>query len=202
MPLKTNEREYRNLALLEPAETNKRFDTDFYVEGHATTFDKPYELYEFDGVKYYEMIARDALADADMSDIILQYNHQGKVLARTANGTLAVEPGDTLFMAADLSKSAAAKELHEEIRNGLVTRMSWAFTVAEDAYDRETRTRTILRVKKVYDVSAVSIPASQDTGISARSFVDGEIEKEQQELLERNRRLELARAKYFYMGGN
>ena len=201
MPLKPNEREYRNLALLKPSGEEKRFDTEFYVEGHATTFDKPYELYEFDGVKYYEVIDRHALDEADVSDIILQYNHQGKVLARTSNGTLLVEPGDVLFMAADLSKSAASKELHEEISNGLVTRMSWAFTVSEDAYDRDTRTRTILKVKKVYDVSAVAIPASQDTGISARSFVDGVIAREQQELLERNKRLELARAKYFYMGG-
>ena len=125
-----------------------------------------------------------------MSDIIMQYDHEGKVMARKSNQTLIVEPNeDGLFICADLSKSSASKELYEEISNELVTRMSWAFTVAEDSYDRDTRTRIILKVKKVYDVSAVSIPANQDTGISARSYLNGVIEVEKQELLERRKKL-------------
>jgi len=134
------------------------------------------------------MIDRNALVGADMSDIILQYDHEGKVLARKSNGTLIVEAdNDGLFVCADLGKSSASKELFEEIDNGLITRMSWAFTVAEEEYDRENRTRIIKRVKKVYDVSAVSIPANDDTEISARSFFNGVIEKEKQELLERKK---------------
>lgn len=180
----------------------KRIQSDHYVEGLATTFDNPYMLYEYDGVKYYETIARDALVGADMSDVIMQYDHRGNVLARLSNNTLGIEPRtDGLFIFADLSKSDAARSLYEEISNGLVTKMSWAFTVAEDAYNQDTRTRTIQKIKKVYDVSAVSLPANSDTEISARSFVDGVIEKEQQELLERRKALELAKAKYFYMGG-
>ena len=66
--------------------------------------------------------------------------------------------------------------------------MSWAFTVAEDSYNSETRTRTILKIKKVYDVSAVTFPADADTDISARSFVDGVIAKETAERLERRRK--------------
>ena len=53
----------------------KRIESDCYVEGFATTFGKPYLLYECDGIKYYEMINRNALVGADMSDIIMQYNH-------------------------------------------------------------------------------------------------------------------------------
>jgi uncharacterized protein len=147
-------------------------------------------LYEVDGVKYYEMIDRHALDQADMSDIIFQYDHSGKVMARNSNNTLVVEPTDSgLFICADLGSSTAGKELFEEIDSGLVTRMSWAFTVAEDKYDRATRTRIITRVKKVYDVSAVSIPANQDTEISARSYFNGVIEREKQELLERRKRI-------------
>ena len=188
MPL-VKDREYRNLAILQTSQ-QKRLDTDYYVEGYATTFNKPYELYEYDGIKYYEAIDRHALDGADMSDVILQYDHEGKVMARQSNKTLIVETDENgLFVCADLSKSAASKELYEEISNGLVTRMSWAFTVAEDSYDRDTRTRTILKVKKVYDVSAVSIPANQDTEISARSFANGVIEQEKQELLERRKKL-------------
>lgn len=141
-------------------------------------------------MKYYEVIDRHALDEADMSDVIMQYDHNGKVLARQSNKTLIIEPNDKgLFVCADLSKSQASKELYEEINNGLVTRMSWAFTVAEESYNKDTRTRTILKVKKVYDVSAVSIPANQDTEISARSYLDGVIEMERQELLERRKKL-------------
>lgn len=119
----------------------------------------------------------------------MQYDHQGKVLARLSNGTLGIEPTEKgLFIFADLSKSQEARELYEEIKNGLVTKMSWSFTVADEEYDKETRTRIIKRIKKVYDVSAVSIPANDGTIISARSFINGVIEKEQQELLERRKR--------------
>lgn len=190
MPYKPAQREYRAIVLpLQTQETNKRIDTDYYVEGYATTFDEPYLLYEIDGIKYYEKIDRNALEGADISDVIMQYDHQGKVLARLSNGTLGIEPTEKgLFIYADLSKSQEARELYEEIKNGLVTKMSWAFTVADEEYDKETRTRIIKRIKKVYDVSAVSIPANDGTIISARSFINGLIEKEQQELLERRKR--------------
>ncbi len=174
--------------LMIPTAQEKRIDSEFYVEGLATTFDSPYLLYEWDGVKYYEIIARSALEGADMSDVIMQYNHAGKVLARQSNGTLGIEPLDQgLFIFADLSKSRAAKDMYEEIANGLITKMSWAFTVTEDSYDKDTRTRTILRIKKVFDISSVSYPANSGTEISARSWLDGVIETEKQELLERQR---------------
>lgn len=188
MPI-VNNREYRNLQILQPSQ-QKRIDSEYYVEGYATTFNKPYELYEIDGIKYYEVIDRHALDGADMSDIIMQYDHEGKVMARLSNKSLIVEPNDSgLFICADLSKSQASKELYEEINNGLITRMSWAFTVGEEEYNRETRTRTIKKVNKVYDVSAVSIPANADTEISARSYLNGVIEVEKQELLERRKKI-------------
>lgn len=153
--------------------TEKRIDTDYYVEGYATTFDQPYLLFEFGGQKYYESISSDALVGADMSDVILQYNHEGKVLARQSNQTLGIEP-DThgLFIYADLSKSRAAQELYDEIKSGLVTKMSWGFTVREESFDKDTLTWTIHKINRVYDVSAVSIPANVDTEITARSRLD------------------------------
>lgn len=106
------------------------------------------------------------------------------------NDTLGLE-ADTkgLFIFADLSKSTAAKDLYEEISNGLITKMSWAFTVSNDTYDKETHTRTILKINKVYDVSAVSIPANAGTDISARSFVDGTIEMAAREESARRKKL-------------
>lgn len=197
MPIKTD-REYRAMTLAVP-DGEKRIASEFYVEGLATTFDSPYELWECDGIKYMEVIDRNALVGADMTDVIMQYDHEGRVFARQSNGTLGIEPNDKgLFIFADLSRSVGAKELFEEIRGGLITKMSWAFTVAEESYDRDTHTRRILRVKKVYDVSAVSIPANSGTEISARSWLDGVIEAEKREALAR---LELAKAKYNYLYG-
>ena len=187
MPV-VKEREYRALAApLMAANTNKRIDTEYYVEGYATTFNQPYTLWEFeDGTKYYEMIDRHALDNADMSDVIMQYDHEGRVFARQSNKSLIIEPNDQgLFIAADLGRTDLARGLHQDIRAGMIPKMSWAFVVAEDSYDRETHTRTILRVKKVYDVSAVSIPANDATNIAARNFASGRREAEQRELLER-----------------
>lgn len=201
MPAKPNERQYRVLSVPLKARSsgdggNKRFDTEYYVEGYATTFNDPYVLYEdFNGNKYTEIISPDALRDADMSDVIMQFDHAGKVLARMSNGTLIVEPDEHgLFIAADLSRSRAARDAYEEIQAELVTCMSWAFTVAVDEYDRETRTTTITRVKKVYDVSAVSLPADPNTEISARNLLNGAIEQSRKELARRKSALAIARA--------
>lgn len=173
------------MSLLLPRKAaEKRLESDHYVEGYATTFDDPYVLYEYDGIKYWEQIDRHALEGADLSDVIMQYDHAGRVLARNSNGTLLLEPDERgFFIAADLSKSEAARSMYEEISSGLVTRMSWAFRVEKDAYDRATRTRTILKIAKVYDVSAVSMPANPSTEISARSYFDGVIEVEKAERL-------------------
>jgi len=179
------DREYRAMPLMIPTAANKRFDTDYYVEGYATTFDDPYVLWEYDGVQYKEVIDRHALDGADLSDVIMQYDHGGRVFARTGkSNTLLIEPQEHgLFMAADLSKTEQARSMHEDIAAGLVTKMSWAFTVQEDSYDRDTHTRRILKIRKVYDVSAVSFPANPSTDISARSWLDGVIEAEKAERL-------------------
>lgn len=176
--------------LIPNQQKEKRLNSDYYVEGFATTFNQPYLLWEYEGVKYYEEIDRNALASADISDVIMQYDHTGKVFARTGNKTLGLEPEDHgLFIFADLSKSSAAKEMYEEISNRLITKMSWAFTVNRDEYDRDTHTRRILEIKKVYDVSAVSLPANEGTDISARSYIDGVIDIERREALARRAQL-------------
>ena len=187
MPVK-KDREYRSLtAPLSAAAQTKRINTDYYVEGYATTFDKPYLLYEFeDGTKIYERIDAHALDSADMSDVIMQYDHTGRVFARQSNGTLILQPDEKgLFVAADLGKTDLARGLHQDIEAEMITKMSWGFTVAEDSYDKLTHTRTILKIAKVYDVSAVSIPANGDTEISARAFASRSYEQEKQERLER-----------------
>lgn len=191
MPIR-KEREYRALAApLSAQAATKRIDTEYYAEGYATTFDTPYLLYEFeDGTKFYERIDAHALDSADMSDVIMQYDHEGRVFARQSNKTLILAPDyKGLLVAADLGKTDLARGLYQDIEAGMITKMSWAITVAEESYDRTTRTRNILKIKKVYDVSAVSIPANADTEISTRAFADRSYEQERQEL--RNRRVAL-----------
>lgn len=185
---------------------NNRFNSECYVEGYATTFEDPYTLFEdYDGWKYVEIIDRHALDDCDMSDVIFQYDHEGRVYARNTNNTLYLEPNDHgLFIAADLSKTSLARQMHEDISVGNVTRMSWAFIPSEETYteDRENKvfTTRITRVKKMFDVSAVSMPADPNTEISARHLVNGEIEarrlrESQQRELERRRKEVALRAR-------
>ena len=192
-------REYR--ALLSPlgANTENNTDNNYMVQGYAIIFNRPYEIFKADGIKYFEEIDNKALDEADLSDVVMRYDHTGKVLARLSNGTLGLEiQPNGLYVSANLSKSQEARNLYEEIKNGLINKMSWAFVAKEDFYDRETRTRKILKIAKVYDVSAVCYPANGDTDISARSYFDGVIEMERQELLARQKLLELEKMKYFF----
>jgi uncharacterized protein len=173
MPVKNN-REYRAMAsVLAPVQENKLIESDYYVEGYATTVDSPYLLYEFDGYKVYEVIDRNAFVGADMSDVIMQFDHLGRVFARTKNGLVLVVDNKGLKTGADLGKTRSSKDLFEEINAGLITKMSWGFTVDKQSFEYDdvnmTVTRRVLAVKKIYDVSAVSIPANNQTSISART---------------------------------
>lgn len=179
------------------AEERKAFNdgtetVDKYAEGYAATF-TPTILFEIDGVQYIEVVDRNAFVDADMSDVIFNYNHGGKVLSRTRNKTLTYEiDSNGLFIKANLGGTEEGRRMHEEIKGGYVDRMSFRFSVAEDSYNRDTHTRTILKVKKVYDVSAVDIPAYETTTISARSYFEAVAEKEKaDELAEKRRKLKL-----------
>lgn len=187
-----SDREYRSAVELRTADSE-----DYIVEGYATTFNDPYLMTEFDGYKYYEEVDRNAFDGAVMNDVIFQYDHTGKVFARQKNGTLMLNCDDHgLHVRADLSKTEASRQMYEEIKSGLVSEMSFAFTVDEDSYNQETHTRTIRKIKKVYDVSAVSIPANPSTNISARSYFDGVIEAERAErLAAEERKAQIARIK-------
>lgn len=172
---------------------------DMIVEGHATTFDEEYDLYTYDDWNGYrvtvaEKVDRNAFANTDMSDVIFLYDHEGRVMARNRNNTLTVQPDNIgLFIRANLSGSDLGPGLFSDIQNGYVDRMSMQFTVTKDSRaqirDDENRTirvvRTILEVGKLYDVSAVGIPANDGTDISARSAADGVIQALEAERLQR-----------------
>lgn len=154
---------------------NKLIDTNYYIEGYAARYE-PYVLFNDGEYDYYEQFDRSCFANCDMTDVIFLYDHAGKVLARLSNDTLIVEPRDEgLFFAADLGKTEAARTLYDEICAGMVTKMSWRFAIGDYDFNPKTRTFTHHTVKKIYDVSAVSIPANNDTEINARSWADGVI---------------------------
>ena len=187
-----SEREYRNMMLaIEQRAEGEEAPDDMVVSGYASTFDEPYRLYSDDQVEVWEKVDRSAFNETDMSDVIMQYDHQGRVFARIRNKTLTVSPDDTgLFIRADLSGTDIGRSLYQEIAGGYTDRMSFGFTVDEDTReiveDRTTGksivTRTITKVGKLYDVSAVSLPANPGTSISAR-FLDGAIEEARAERL-------------------
>lgn len=140
-----------------------------YVEGYAARFNSPTVLFELDGTEYWEVIAPGAFDGADMEDVIFNYNHTGNVIARTRNGTLELTTDeDGLRMRARVDGTAAGRQLYEEISGGYVDRMSFAFTIQEESYDSVEHLWTIQKVKRLYDVSAVDIPAYDDTSIAAR----------------------------------
>ena len=156
----------------------------YVVEGYASTFNQPYLLYSEPGYRVDEQIDARAFDDADMSDVILQYNHEGRVFARTSNGTLSIFPDEHgLKIRALLGGTEIGRQLYEEIRGGYTTKMSFAFRVEEDKREivenEETGvtiiTRTITKISKLYDVSAVSLPANPATTIAARTYGEGAI---------------------------
>ncbi|MCL2695435.1 MAG: HK97 family phage prohead protease [Clostridiales bacterium] len=144
-------------------------DGGIWVEGRAATFDSPTVLFEWDGVEYSEQIASGAFDGCYMGDVIFNYNHGGHVLARTRNRTLSLEvKDDGLYMRARLDGTEEGRKIYEEVTGGYIDRMSFAFTIREEAFDQTTRTWTVQKVKRLYDVSAVDIPAYDDTSIEAR----------------------------------
>ena len=213
MPTKAN-REYRDMTIeIRTAETEG--DDRKIVRGYASTFEEPYTLVDNEEVRIDEVVDASAFDNTDMSDVIMQYDHKGRVFARKSNDTLFVTSDDRgLLIEADLGGTAIGNQLYEEIEGGYTNKMSFGFTV--DGLER-TRKKTedgrphILRritsVRKLYDVSAVSVPANNATSLSVRSLLDGEIEIIQAERLEEEklaleRRRAETKAKALSIGGN
>ena len=177
-------REYRNMTF-EVREDGA--EPSFLVEGYASTFE-PYKLMEIDGLDYNEQIDEHAFDDADMSDVVYRIDHEGKVFARSSAGTITLDIDEHgLHQVTDLSKTKAGREHFEEIRAGLYPQMSFAFTVAEDHYDSETRTRIVDKVAKIYDISSVAFPANDTTELHVRDYFNGVIEAEKAAEAERQK---------------
>lgn len=179
MPVKVNEREYRRIDI-QNIETRTAEDGQMVVEGYATTFNQPYKLLEDRDIILNEQVDRNAFTETDLSDVIMQYDHTGRVFARTRNKTLEIMPDEHgLKIRANLGGTAIGRQLYEEIAGGYTDKMSFGFTVAGDNRSRTEKNgritilRTITKIGKLFDVSAVSLPANDATEISARNIGDG-----------------------------
>ena len=198
-----SDREYRDMTMeVRTAETEEAPEERKVVKGYASTFNEPYTLYEDEGWRFNEVVDARAFDNTDMSDVIMQYDHEGRVFARMSNNTLTVTPNEKgLLIEANLGGTELGRQLFEEIRGGYTNKMSFGFTVdgeeildTKDADGKALTVRRITSVRKLYDVSAVSLPANDATSISVRSLTDGEIERIQAERLEAEK-LELRRKK-------
>ena len=199
MPVKFDKREYRRIdaAMME---TRKGDDGAMIVEGYATTFNQPYKLMKDRNIIVNEQVERSAFDETDMSDVIMQYDHEGRVFARVKNGTLELTTDEHgLRVRADLGGTEIGRQLFEEIAGGYTNKMSFGFTVTgqkrermKDAEGNTVILRTITKVGRLFDVSAVSQPANDATEISSRTIGDGLIAEVQEEVLaeeERQRKI-------------
>lgn len=186
---KLNEgRQYRNFEALEPTD-------EMIVEGYATTFDSPYLLWRDADYEVWEKVDRNAFNNTDMTDVIMQYDHEGRVFARNANGTLTLNADEHgLHIRALLGGTEIGRQLYEEIKGGYTNKMSFGFRIEADTKeiieegDSVRVMRTITDIGKLYDVSAVSLPANGGTAISARSYGEGVIAEAREEIRKRKER--------------
>lgn len=169
-------------------------DEDMVVEGYAAVFDSVTDL---GWMK--EVIDRKAFDNADMSDIVMKYNHEDSVLpmARTRGGSLQFDVDDHgLKIRANLPDTTVNKDIFTLIKEKVLSKMSFAFTVKEEEYDYETDTRRILAFDKIFDVSVVDVPAYESTEIYARSKEEYQEEKRKyEEQKEQHEKLELEKKK-------
>ena len=159
---------------------------DGTIHGYAVVFDSRTVLYKDPetGLEYGEVIDRNALDGADMSDVVLRFDHQGHALARTRGGSLRLSvDAHGLRVDADMTLSDEARSFYQEVKNGLIDKMSFAFTVAPegDSWDSTTRTRTVKHIARLFDVSLVTWPAYEQTQVSARSRFEALAEPERVE---------------------
>ena len=185
-------KETRKLDLQFRAEDTE--DGKMEIKGYAAVFNSP-ETYD-----YTEVISDKAFDEADMSDVVLRYNHNDSfmVLARTRNKSLNLNVDEKgLFIDATLQDDITDhRNIFNAIKSGLIDKQSFAFVVDEDEYDYDTDTRTITKIGKVFDVSVVDQPFYNATDVSvARNQNDEFLEKRNQLRKEHEDKLKLEEKK-------
>lgn len=169
-------RNYDNTNLsVEEIEEEKR------LIGYGAVIEKRTVICNIDGLDYYEIIDRNAFKNTDFSQCCLKYNHSNSypIVARVKNNSLSLNVDNIgLRYEARLLNTSSANDLYISVQEGLLDKSSFSFTVKRFNYDKQSRTRRILEIDKVFDVSVVDIPAYNDTSVQARNFFEEMKEKE------------------------
>lgn len=192
--------EIRNFKITEGESEN-----EMILEGYAAVFEQPTVLFvDANGNEYKEVISREAFANASTDGCFLKYNHENSALplARVRGGSLVLEADDYgLHFRAKLFDTSYSRDVYAIVKAGGIDECSFAFTINEDGeeYDTKTRTRRINSVSNLWDCAIVENPAYGGTTVSARSFFEAEAEKEMLESIEKQRQLDLAKAKFDFM---
>lgn len=181
-------------------------ESKMIIEGYASVFGSE-TLIGDEKRGFYESIDKRAFEGANMKDVPLKYNHSDAVpiLARTRNKSLELSTDDKgLKIRAELLDTSDGADMYKRIKAGLIDKMSFAFTVKDDAVtfdERGVPHRVIKRFDRIFDVSVVDTPAYDDTSIYARSLElaeawDKPAEAEQTSAETRNYALETLIKKY------
>lgn len=177
------------------AEIRATSEEKMIIEGYAIKFNEE-TLIGSEEYGFREEIDASALTGAKMSDVPLKYNHQDNflVLARTRNKSLELEVDNVgLKITAELLDTQSNRDIYLMVRNGLLDKMSFAFTVKSQSWDRsgEIPKRTVKEIDRLYDVSIVDVPAYEGTSIYARSLelLDGETRRLENLELERQKKI-------------
>ncbi len=168
------------------------------IEGYAIIYDQP-ATHQYGRRKFTETIKRGALDKTDMKDVPLRYNHNDNVMimARTRNKSLKLKKDEIgLKIQAELLDTQSNRDLYKAIQEGLIDKMSFAFTVADGGdtwtFGEEETKREVTDIAKLWDVSVVDTPFYDSTSIYARSL---ELLESEEKRLESLRELELMKLK-------
>ena len=168
--------EFRSVGYAEvPQNTEESRQT---IEGYATIFNAATCLYSSNGVEYWETVGAGAFDGADMSNVVLRYNHSDNfsILARTSNDTLRLSVDERgLHIEADIAETSQGKDIYELIKRKDISKMSYGYIVDKDYIEKVSETkyvRHISKIRKVVDVSVVDLPAydATDVDVVKRSF--------------------------------
>ena len=196
-----NNREIRAFDFEVRAEENER---GHELTGTPIVFDQRTDLGWYD-----EIIDRHALDETDLKDVRFLVNHNTDMipLARSRNNNenstmqmLVGENGMDIRVDLDTENNAESKSLYSAVERGDISGMSFMFIVDKDSWediDTDHPTRTVLSIRQVFEVSAVTFPAYSQTSIQARGLSDAlESAKESLESVRAaKRKIELEKAK-------
>ena len=183
---------------LSSVEFREEDDSKMVLEGYALVFNEETLIGDEEN-GFIECIDRNALKNANMTDVPMKYNHNDShlIIARTRNKSLQLTVDDKgLKVRAELIDTESNKDIYKMVRAGLLDKMSFAFTVSSQKIDRsgDIPKRTITGIDRLYDVSVVDLPAYDQTSIAVgRSLALVDTELRAMDMEDRKRKAEIMR---------